>query len=88
VTTIYWITKFALTNGVMSLSGCDEPENGYLSKSGPWDGAWDERRHFYGPSEWHLTRDAALAKAEDMRTKRIASLKKQIAKLEKLSFAP
>ena len=34
----------------------------------------------------HETREAALAAAESMRTKKIASLKKQVAKLEALRF--
>lgn len=40
---------------------------------------------FHG-NEWHRTREEAVARAEQMRAAKIASLKKQIAKLEKLSF--
>lgn len=36
--------------------------------------------------EWHRTREGAVAKAEEMRVARIASLEKQIAKLRKLRF--
>jgi hypothetical protein len=36
----------------------------------------------------HDTKDKAIASAEAMRTKKIASLKKQIVRLEKLVFKP
>lgn len=36
--------------------------------------------------DWHATREEAVARAELMRTKRIASLRKQIAKLEAMTF--
>ena len=35
---------------------------------------------------WHRTREAALKEAEKMRVKRLASLRKQITKLEALKF--
>lgn len=37
-------------------------------------------------NEWHRTPEAALARAEDMRAKKIASLRKSIAKLESIVF--
>lgn len=40
---------------------------------------------FYG-SDWHLTKEAAIQEAEKMRLKKIASLKKQIVKLEEMRF--
>ena len=86
--TRHWITKYALTDGVLHLDGAYAQPGGYLSKEGVWHGSWDERRHFYGPSDWHLSREAAATKAEDMRVKKLASLRKQIAKLEKLRFEP
>ena len=42
---------------------------------------------FHGEGkEWHRTKEAAIAKAEEMRQKKIAGLKKQIERLEKLEF--
>lgn len=41
--------------------------------------------YFHG-NEWHKSRESAIAKAEEMRKKKIASLKKQIEKLEKMEF--
>jgi len=40
----------------------------------------------YHGSEWHLTHQAALIEAEQMRGRKIKSLEKQIAKLKELSF--
>lgn len=36
--------------------------------------------------DWHPTREAALARAEEMRAAKIASLKRQIERLESLEF--
>jgi len=36
--------------------------------------------------DWHCTLPDAIAKANEMRAKKIASLKKQIAKLEAMKF--
>jgi hypothetical protein len=41
--------------------------------------------HFHRP-DWHETKEAAIARAEVMRKKKLASLKKQISRLEALSF--
>ena len=53
-------------------------QNGYV-KDGPFSFYYIGRDVFTEKSE-------ALKKAEDMRKKKIASLRKQIDKLEKLSF--
>jgi hypothetical protein len=37
--------------------------------------------------EWHLSKDEALRDAERRRVSRIVSLKRQVAKLERLAFA-
>jgi hypothetical protein len=74
-----WVTRYALTSGVRKVDGevCHEISSKMVA---------------YGKSEyahnddWHRTPEAALAKAEDMRTKKIASLRKQIQKLEKIKF--
>ncbi|MGE0278428.1 MAG: hypothetical protein AB7R40_23780 [Nitrospiraceae bacterium] len=40
----------------------------------------------FSKKDWHETAEAALAQADAMRLKKIASLKKQIAKLEAMRF--
>ena len=47
--------------------------------------AWSDCYHGEG-KEWHRTKEAALVRAEKMRQKKIASLKKQIEKLERMKF--
>ncbi len=42
---------------------------------------------FFGEgNEWHYTKAAAIAKAEEMRLKKIVSLEKQLAKMRTLKF--
>lgn len=73
-----WVTKYALTAGI-ERKPLRIADSGYAYSL--------ERFHVqYGPTEWHQLREQAVAKAEDMRRKKIASLRKQIAKLEGLSF--
>ena len=77
-----FITKYALTKGII------EKEVEIRSYG-------DGSKYAYVKGEFNgykMTKDAfynhenAIRKSEEMRQKKIASLKKQIAKLEKLSF--
>lgn len=75
-----WVTKYALTTGIERVEG--EVNHGISSSMfsyGPMSGA-------HG-NDWHRTPEAALARAEEMRTAKIASLKKSVAKIEKLKFS-
>jgi hypothetical protein len=76
-----WITKYALSKGVFDT----EAEKTHRSET-----TITVKRGFssdyYHRLEWHTTEVAAIAKAEQMRVKKIAALKKQIARLEKLTF--
>lgn len=75
-----FITKYALTKGIeevemevrLDTRSCYGRYNGYISL-------------FYN-NEFHLTKEDALRDAEKRRVKKIESLKKQIEKLECLSF--
>lgn len=46
----------------------------------------DKSYQSFGPGQWHRTEAAAKVRAEQMRVERIASLKKQIKKLEGIKF--
>lgn len=73
-----WVTKYALTKGIL----CQEVEDcgeGMVKTTDSWAA-------YYHKNEWHKTREAAVVQAEDMRKRKLASLEKQIAKLEKLRF--
>jgi hypothetical protein len=78
-----WITKYAMSEGVYTLD-VDAPNPhcpGMISHP------TNRFRHFHNEGkDWHRTEESALARAEKMRSNKIASLKKQIEKLEKLQF--
>lgn len=78
----FWITKFALTRGVYSIEAKD-PAKSIFPDTLPVGGL--ENIHGEG-RDWHRTRESAVARAEEMRVAKIASLSKQIARFEKLSF--
>jgi ABC-type proline/glycine betaine transport system substrate-binding protein len=77
VETEVWCVKYALTQGLFKV-------NGYTVDSG----------RFYVPllykslskKEFDLTLEGAMLKAEEMRKKKIASLKKQTTQLESLEI--
>lgn len=79
-----FITKYALTSGIeeAELDVKENPEHFKKSCYGKWKG-WTQG--FYN-DDFHLTKEEALIDAEKRRKKKIESLKRQIAKLEKLSF--
>ncbi|MGK9167913.1 hypothetical protein KXR53_16520 [Inquilinus limosus] len=78
-----WITKYALSAGIQEvegeLSGAPADMIVVQSQMGTV--------YYHGEGrDWHRTREEAVARAEEMRKKRVASLKKQITKLKKLKF--
>lgn len=80
-----WITKYALSKGVIVIE-CDDPAGTNFPGmvSGARSGIYT---HFHGEGrEWHRTGEEATKRAEEMRAAKIASLRKQIAKLEALTF--
>jgi len=76
-----WITKYALTGGISCIEGAPSPHYPELFR--PTKGM-----SYFLTNEWHTTEATAIAKAEQMRIAKIASLQKQIAKLEKMTFTP
>jgi hypothetical protein len=78
-----WITKYALTTGIYEIEGEICGDNAKMLADRSSQNCY--RQYFHKP-HWHETEDAAKIQAEDMRKKKIASLKKSIAKFEKLTF--
>ena len=76
-----WITKYALTSGIKEIE-CEDCENGAVKEI---ENSLPTFYHGEG-KEWHQTKESAIQKAEEMRQNKIASLKKQIEKLERLRF--
>ncbi|WP_129141486.1 hypothetical protein [Modicisalibacter coralii] len=79
-----WITSYSMTAGIREY---DVPD----------DSVTDSGALFFRPSpdsfmdhvpakHWHRDRESAIAAAEDMRQRKIKSVKKQLAKLEAMSF--
>jgi hypothetical protein len=79
-----WITKYALTQGVYELE-VERTHSPTMVAS--IRGHSDCYTQCFHGKDWHETEAAALSEAETMRIAQIASLKKRIAKLEKLQFA-
>jgi hypothetical protein len=89
---IVYVTKYALTKGIIEgdVDQTKTSESCRLMGNDAWVVALVETR---AGSDWFMRGrscfddySAAVARAEEMRTAKIASLKKQIAKLEKLRF--
>ena len=79
-------SKYALTEGVREVEGTivtGSPGTKYFKQSG----------HRYTQplltvgKDAHLTRDAAVEAAEFLRERKLASLRRQIAKIEELDFS-
>lgn len=77
---IVWITKYALTLGINQLEVEKRADSDMVIGK-----TWNDHYHGEG-REWHRTYESALAKAEEMRLKKIESLKKQLAKYEEMRF--
>ena len=80
-----YITKYALIFGIMEVEAeqlKNYPNTVAYRANGSLLEQW-----FHGEGrEWHRTKEAALDRANAMRLAEIAALKKQIVKLEKLTF--
>lgn len=76
-----YITKYAMTNGIEEIEAedCFEISTTMIS-------AVDGPHKCYHGNDWHRSREMAVKHAEEMRLAKIDSLKKSIAKLEKLRF--
>lgn len=78
-----WITKYALTQGIFTVEAEDNIREeilvvrhlGYIPDCYHGEGR-----------EWHRTPESAMARAEQMRKAKIASLEKQIKKLQTMKF--
>lgn len=82
-----WITKYALTKGILQKETDDfclntDPTGNmiYINENG-------HHQCFHGKgNEWHDDKQSAIAKAEMMRKKKITNLEKQIEKLKNIKF--
>jgi len=79
-----WVTIRALTFGIEEMEGERCADFAHMV----WVQRADGYRKYLFKDQWHSTPAAALAKAEQMRAAKIASLRKSLARLEALTFAP
>ena len=77
-----WITKYALTRGIIEADGelTSSDSVSILNRD------LSLPTHWFYKGDWHSDKESAIAKAEEMRQKKIESLKKQIEKLEEMKF--
>lgn len=76
-----WITKYALTRGILCKDARECTDADMVETIEEWPG------YFHGEGrDWHRTIESAVAKAEEMRNKKIHSLRKQIKRLENMKF--
>lgn len=77
-----WVTKYALTKGIQKHDDCRISD--YTPKMAYRAGT--NSMIYYHDNEWHRTEAEAIARAEEMRLAKVASLEKQIAKLLAMTF--
>jgi hypothetical protein len=80
-----WITKYALTSGIFEADAEVEKNSDGMAVVPKNYETGTYAQYFHG-KDWHLTREGALTRAEEMRVKKITSLKKQLKKLEEMNF--
>jgi hypothetical protein len=78
-----WSSKHALTTGPTEHEARLVDNSMVAIK----DGLWPKYLHGEG-REWHRTFEEAAARAEVMKARKIANLRKQIARLESIQFSP
>jgi len=75
-----WLSKYALSGGIAEYQAEIRDGRAYPGKP------FMSFTSFQLGREAHETKEAAIAAAEEARKKKIAALKKQIAKLEAMTF--
>lgn len=78
-----WVTRHALTRGIP----CVEAHVDGAMARYQLPGAYVPQFAHVEGRDWHKTEEAALARADEMRRERIATLKKSIDKLQKMKIA-
>lgn len=74
-----WITRYALTDGVFEVDG-------EVTQSGCLRYKLGDYYSFASGGDWHPTKERAVARAEDMRIRKLKSLDKQIKRVSALRF--
>lgn len=75
-----YITNHALTDGIIEKEvnqDCGNPKMVYVV---------GQTLEYYHGNDWHVSLASAIARADEMRLKKIESLKKSLKKMESLKF--
>lgn len=79
-----WITRYALTDGIFEKTVTQSED--YPSMVS-WSSGSGQHATYHGEGkDWHRTEESAKKRAEEMRLKKIQSIKKSLAKFEKMNF--
>ncbi len=76
---IVYITKYALTKGIVEAEGVEKSVT-MIAVKGKFGDA------YYHNNEWHTNKGAAIEMAKRMQNRRIASLQKSMESVKKLKF--
>jgi len=74
-----WITKYALTQGILEKEvEIEDNVVSVIKNSG--------EVYFDEGKDWHRTKESAVKRAEEMRLKKIINVEKQLQKLKDMKF--
>lgn len=76
-----YVTRYALTKGIYQVEAKLVREGMVEVKS-----VSGTMTYYLHGKDWHETKESAIARAEEMRKTKIGSLKKQVARFEKMDF--
>ncbi len=74
-----WISKYALTQGIYPIAGTISSQGYFRVRSNSY-------YSIIPPRHYHESREEAVVVAEKMREKRLLALKRQISRLEAITF--
>lgn len=78
-----YVTKHALTEGIREVDNAETFASGTAIQYTYGKGSFPCFAH---GKDWHKTREEAVAQARVMQERKLASLRKQISRIEKLRF--
>jgi hypothetical protein len=78
-----YVTKYALKMGIQELDADEITGSRAWINSRQFGTAFG---NYFCGNDWHKTKAEAIARANQMRDQKIASLRKQIAQLEAMTF--
>ena len=81
-----WITKYAMSSGVFTAEAEETSIKGVCAVR-PKESSSSLTAYYHG-NDWHTNEAKAVIRFNQMKQKKIASLKKQLAKVEALTFSP